>query len=316
MGPVGPRSDTADAAEFERHRAHLHGAAYRITGSRADAEDAVQEAWLRFARLTAAEQAQLRDVRAWLSTTVGRLCLDRLRSAAARRERPAGSWLPEPLVTELAGAPDPLDTVVRDEGLRMAALVVLERLRPEQRVALVLHDALAVPFTEIAGVLGCSAPAARQHASRARRAVADADPAPRAARAEHLRVLDAFLAALASGDVHAVTALLHPDVVVIGDGGGVQRTAQRPIVGADKVSRFLLGLLGQYGPEMLRQVRPVLVNGDPGFAVPAVAGRRSTGRRVAAIAVRDGRVVAVYDIADPAKLPSVTEPAGGTPPRT
>ena len=166
---MGTGADTL-AVEFQRHRTHLLGVAYRLTGSLSDAEDAVQEAWLRLARLSDGDRAPIREPRGWLTTVVSRLCLDRLRSAVAVRERYVGTWLPEPLLTRLDGPPDPLDDVVRDEGVRMAALVVLERLTPEQRVAFVLHDALAVPFAEIADVLGCSVATARQHASRARRA--------------------------------------------------------------------------------------------------------------------------------------------------
>lgn len=155
------------AEEFEGHRPHLFGVAYRLTGSRSDAEDAVQEAWLRLARLTDENRAEIRDLRGWLITAVGRLGLDRLRSAANRRERYVGPWLPEPLVTYVDdNTPDPLAAVVRDEGVRMAAVLVLERLTPDQRVAFVLHDAFDVPFAEIAAVLGCSTDAARQHASR------------------------------------------------------------------------------------------------------------------------------------------------------
>ena len=222
------------AVEFQRHRTHLLGVAYRLTGSLSDAEDAVQEAWLRLARLSDGDRAAIREPRGWLTTVVSRLCLDRLRSAVAVRERYVGTWLPELLLTRLDGPPDPLDDVVRDEGVRMAALVVLERLTPEQRVAFVLHDALAVPFAEIADVLGCSVATARQHASRARRAVAEADPPPRVGLDEQHVVLEEFLAALAAGDVLAVAALLHPAAVVLGDGGGRERTARRPVTGADK----------------------------------------------------------------------------------
>lgn len=175
---------SAETDVFEEHRTYLLGVAYRLTGILADAEDAVQETWLRPARLSDADRAAIRDPHGWLTTVAGRLCLDRLRSAAVQRERYVGSWLPEPLLTPLDGAaprtpPDLLDEVVRDEGVRMAALVVLDELTPEQRVAFVLHDALDIPFAEIADVLGCSPPTARQHASRARRIVACADPPAR-----------------------------------------------------------------------------------------------------------------------------------------
>ncbi|MGH3900001.1 MAG: sigma-70 family RNA polymerase sigma factor [Pseudonocardiaceae bacterium] len=300
----------ADADVVQQHRAHLLEVAYRLTGSLADAQDAVQDAWLRLARLPDADRAAIRDPRGWLTTVVGRLCLDLLRSAAVQRERYVGSWLPEPLVTRLDGAaprtpPDPLDEVVRDDGVRMAALIVLERLTPEQRVAFVLHDALSVPFAEIADVLSCSIPTARQHASRARRTVAAADPPARVGLAEQRRVLDAFLAALAGGDLATLVRLLHPDATVIGDGGGQQRTARRPIRGTDKVARFLLGLRQRYGAELLDAARLVLVNGDLGLVIPpwpGDAGRPPLAGRVSCFAIRDGQVAAIYDIVNPDKL--------------
>ncbi|MDQ4009191.1 MAG: sigma-70 family RNA polymerase sigma factor [Actinomycetota bacterium] len=295
----------AEADVVQQHRSHLLGVAYRLTGTLADAEDAVQEAWLRLARLPDADQAAIRDPRGWLTTVVGRLCLDRLRSATVQRERYVGPWLPEPLVTRLDGPVNPLDEVVRDDGVRMAALVVLERLTPEQRVAFVLHDTLNVPFTEIADVLGCSVPAARQHASRARRAVASADPPPRVDLAQQRQVLDAFLTALAGGDLAALVSVLHPDAAVIGDGGGKERTARRPVRGADQVARFVLGLQQRYGLKRLGAAQLVLVNGDLGMVIPAWPGdaeHPSIAGRVSCFAVRDGKVAAIYDIANPDKL--------------
>jgi RNA polymerase sigma-70 factor (ECF subfamily) len=295
----------AEADVVQQHRSHLLGVAYRLTGSLADAQDAVQEAWLRLARLSDADRAAIRDPRGWLTTVVGRLCLDRLRSAAVQRERYVGSWLPEPLVTRLDGPADPLDEVIRDDGVRMAALVVLERLAPEQRVAFVLHDTLSVPFDEIADVLRCSVPAARQHASRARRTVAAADPPARTDLAEQRRVLDAFLTALAGGDLAALVSVLHPDAAVIGDGGGEERTARRPIHGAAKVARFFLGLQQRYGPERLGAARLVLVNGDLGMVIPpwpGDAGHPPLAGRVSCFAIREGRVAAIYDIVNPDKL--------------
>ncbi|MDQ3988666.1 MAG: sigma-70 family RNA polymerase sigma factor [Actinomycetota bacterium] len=299
MSPVD-----ALAGEFQQHRSHLLAVGYRLTGSWVDAEDAVQESWLRLQRVEPP-----RDLRAWLTTVVGRLCLDRLRSAMARRECYVGPWLPEPVVTPLEGAGSPADDVVRDEGVRMAALVVLERLTPEQRVAFVLHDTLSIPFAEIADVLGCSVAAARQHASRARRTVAEADPPPRVGLIEQRAVLDAFVAALASGDLRAVVALLASDAVVLGDGGGHERTARRPVVGADKVARFLLGLQQRYqAAQRAAAATPVLVNGDLGLLFPAFPGDAAhppLGRRVSCFAVRDSRVTAVYDIVNPGKLTHV-----------
>ncbi len=304
--PVMGVADLAGLAEeFEGHRPQLFAVAYRLTGSRHDAEDAVQEAWLRLSRLDASDRANVRDLRGWLITAVGRLGLDKLRSAASRRERYVGPWLPEPLVTYVEDDTDPLAAVVRDEGVRMAAVLVLERLTPDQRVAFVLHDAFGVPFAEIADVLGCSTDTARQHASRGRRAVAAADPTPRVSLSEQRDALEGFVAALATGDVDAVVALLHPDAVVVGDGGGRENTARRPVVGADKVARFLLGLQQRYGAAQLAAMRPVLVNGDLGILFPAWAGDADhppMAVRVTTFAIRDGRVAALYDIVNPEKL--------------
>jgi RNA polymerase sigma-70 factor (ECF subfamily) len=305
-------SDDVLAQRFTEHRGHLLGVAYRLTGSVADAEDAVQEAWLRLARLDPDARAAIQDLRAWLTTVVGRICLDRIRSAAAQREHYIGPWLPEPIVSPLTptpeGSSDPLEEVVRSDGVRMAALVVLQRLSPEQRVAFVLHDAFGVPFAEIAEILGCSSAAARQHASRARRLVAEAEPPPRIELAEQQRMLTSFLAALSSGNTAEIVRLLHPDVRLVGDGGGKARTALRVVFGADNVARFLLGLVRRYGTEELVRARPVLVNGDLGFILgtgPVGKGRDVMTPRVSTFAFREGRLAAVYDIVNPDKLTRV-----------
>ena len=288
----------ADVEVFEAHRAHLIRIGYRITGSLADAEDAVQEAWLRLAGLDDANRAELRDERAWLTTVVGRLCLDRLRSAAARRERYVGPWLPEPLITT-RDTDDPLTTVVRDEGVRMAAMVVLEQLSPPQRVAFVLHDALALPFAQIADVLGCSEAAARQHATRARRIVAEADPPARVQTAEVGALITRFAEAISRADGPALLAVLHPDAVWVNDSNGQTKAARRIIVGADKLARLLVGLLDRYGPGFTMGWTPVEVNGELGFLTPAYG---ETGPGVTVISVRDGRISAVYSVLNPEKL--------------
>lgn len=302
--------DDVLAEQFTAHRAHLIGVAYRLTGTLSDAEDAVQEAWLRLSGLDEGKRSAIRDLRGWLTTVVGRICLDRLRSATARRERYVGPWLPEPVVTPL-GAPasdDPLETVVRDEGVRMAAMVLLDSLTPEQRVAFVLHDAFDVPFSEIAETLGVSEAAARQHASRGRRAAAEADPPSRVPLDEQREVLENFLAALATGDLSAVVELLHPDAVLIGDSDGKAKTAARVMVGADKIARFSLGLVKQYGEDKLVAGQPVLINGDLGLSLPDIPSdgvHRALSRRVTTLSIRDGKVVAVYDIVNPDKLTHV-----------
>jgi RNA polymerase sigma-70 factor (ECF subfamily) len=308
-----PSALTGFADEFATHRGHLLGVAYRLTGTRADAEDAVQESWLRLAGLDDAGRAAIRDLRGWLTTVVGRICLDRLRSAAVQRERYVGQWLPEPIVTPF-GMPvseDPLDAAVRDDGIRMAAMVVLDKLTPEQRVAFVLHDAFSVPFSEIGEILGCSADAARQHGSRGRRALAQADPPQRVELAEQQQLLEKFVTALLAGDIRAMTELLHPDVVLVGDSDGKGRTTRQIIVGPDKLVRFLLGLMQKYEPGLFGRGAPVLVNGDLGLWLPPLPGRDgflALDEHVQAMSIRDGRIVAVYDIVNPDKLTRITRP--------
>lgn len=290
---------------FEAERPRLLNVAYRLTGSAADAEDAVQEAWLRLHRT----DASIGNLQAWLTTVVSRLCLDRLTSAAARRETYVGQWLPEPIVTPMDGSDDPLATIVQQEDNRFAALVVLDVLPPDQRVAFVLHDAFGVPFGEIAGVLGIEAANARQLASRARKAVAD--PPPPVDDQEHNLAVGRFLEAMASGDLDAVLATLHPDALVMGDANGTTNTAVNVIHGAEKFARFYLGLLRRYGPEALTTMQPVLVNGQLGVATYGWTGetrRDSSPPRIAGFAVRDGLVYATYDVANPEKWSGVRLP--------
>jgi RNA polymerase sigma-70 factor (ECF subfamily) len=300
-------SDEVLAKEFSAHRAHLIGVAYRLTSTISDAEDAVQEAWLRLSGLDDARRAEIRDLRGWLTTVVGRICLDRLRSAAVQREKYVGPWLPEPIVTPYGAQPgdDPLETVVRDEEVRMAALVVLDNLTPEQRVAFVLHDAFSVPFSEIAQILGVTEATARQHASRGRRAAAEAErPDPTDLDAQR-EIVEKLLGAILSGNLNGVVELLHPDAVLIGDSNGKARTTRRRIVGADKITRFLAGLVAMYGPHRITRGQLVLVNGSVGMAIPdlpAEDGLRKLDRRVITFDVRDGQVSHVYDVVNPDKL--------------
>ncbi|MEU4213930.1 RNA polymerase sigma factor SigJ [Actinoplanes sp. NPDC026623] len=289
--------------EFEAERPRLLAVAYRMLGSRAEAEDVVQEAWLRYH--AARTGGGIRDLRAWLTTITGRLCLDVLRSARVRREAYPGPWLPEPVVSP---AEDPAEKVAQRTEVSLALLVVLERLTPEQRVAVVLHDAFEMPFDEVAAVLDTSAGAARQHASRGRRAVAEGRPRHNADVAEQRAVLEAFLAAASSGDLRALAAVLAPEVVAIGDGGGVVRAGRRPILGPDRVARFYAGILRKitesaHGVTM----EPILVNGDAGVLI---RGDYPDGRRLLSVlsaAVSDGRITAVYNQANPAKLASVDD---------
>jgi RNA polymerase sigma-70 factor (ECF subfamily) len=232
---------STQVTEFEALRPHLMAVAYRVTGTVADAEDIVQEAWLRW---DAQERSTIADLRAWLTTVVSRL----------------GNWLPEPVVTGF-GPPfseaDPLSAVVAAEDARFAAMVVLERLSPHQRVAFVLHDGFAVPFAEVADVLGTNEAAARQLASRARKAVA-AEPTLISEEPDptHNEVVGKLMAAMAEGDLQAVVALLHPDVTLTGDANGKASTAIHVIRGADQVARFLFGLARRYGPAFFTANRP------------------------------------------------------------
>ncbi len=300
-------SDDVLAEQFAQHRSHLIGVAYRLTGTLTDAEDAVQEAWLRLSGLDEERRSGIRELRAWLTTVVGRICLDRLRSAPAQRERYVGPWLPEPLVTPY-GTPtsdDPLDTVVREDDVRMAAMVVLDRLTPEQRVAFVLHDAFSVPFAEIGEILGCPEATARQHASRGRRAAAQADPPPRVPLDEQRELVDQLMGAIMGGDLQTVVRLLHPEAVLIGDSDGKARTARRLMDDPEKIARFLLGLVEIYGMHRISAGELALVNGDLGLLIPDVPAEgeyREISRRATAFAVRDGRIVAIYDVVNPDKL--------------
>jgi len=289
---------------FEAHRDHLTGVAYRMLGSRSDAEDAVQEAWLRW---HAADQARVQDPKAWLTTVTARICLDELRSARVRREAYVGPWLPEPLVERLPAADaDPADRAASTEQVSFALLVVLERLTPEQRVAFVLHDLFAVPFDEVGGVLGTSPAAARQHASRARRALAHGGARHTADLAEQQRVVNAFLAATRSGDLDGLLAVLAPDVVGIGDGGGVAPAGRRAVHGPSRVARLTLGLFGTYVRKAVWQrAEPMLVNGDLGFVVEVGLANGSVLRASVAFAIDGGRITGVFNQLNPAKLSRV-----------
>jgi RNA polymerase sigma-70 factor (ECF subfamily) len=296
------------AIEFEQHRGHLTGVAYRMLGSMADAEDAVQDAWLRLQRV---DRAEIEDLRGWLTTVTGRLCLDRLRSARVVREAYVGPWLPEPLVARLPddNAPDPAELAVLDESIQLALLVVLERLTPEQRVAFVLHDVFGVPFDGVAGTLGVSAAAARQHASRARRAVHDHSPRRTAPLKEQRAVLDAFLGAARRGDLQGLVSLLDPGAELITDGGGIVQAARRPIEGAERSARFFLGILEKIRPtEWLAE--QVLVNGESGAVFwirPPGAGTLTLAGVVTLDVTPAGLVERVSVLVNPEKLTSLGE---------
>ena len=270
------------AERFEAHRPHLRAVAYRMLGSAAEADDAVQEAWLRASRAGADDVDNLGG---WLTTVVARVCLNQLRSRRSRPEAPLDDQ-----AAELAdGGPDPEAEAVLADAVGPALLVVLDTLSPAERLAFVLHDLFAVPFGEIAEILGRSEAAARQLASRARRRVQGAE-APGGDRARQRPVVEAFLAASREGDFEALLALLDPQVVVRADAAAVAAGAEAEVRGARAVAGTFTG--------RARFARPALVDGAVG-AVWAPGGRP---RVVFAFTVRDGRVAEIRLLADPERL--------------
>ena len=297
MSRTIPPMPSPTAEDFEDERPHLLAVAHRMLGSRAEAEDAVQEAWLRYAKVRTG--GEIRDLRGWLTTVVGRICLDVLKSARVSRAAYPGQWLPAVFVDPDG---DPARRAEMSDQIGLALLVVLERLTPEQRVSLVLHDAFGVPFEDVAAVLSTTEAAARQHASRGRRAVAQGGVRHNADLAEQRRVLTAFLDAASNGDLQALAAVLAPDVVALGDGGGLVATAPRPVAGAERVARFYAGILRGRVDVAGLTVEPVLVDGDAGVLV---RGHYTDGRpllSVLGVAVADGRITAIFNQMNPAKI--------------
>ena len=270
--------------EFERHRRHLESVEYRMLGSRSEAEDAVQEAWLRLSR---ADTEAVQNLAAWLTTVVARVSLDMLRSRRARREDYVA--LPEPIVTIENG---PQDEAVLADSVGLALLVVLDTLTPAERLAFVLHDMFGVTFDEIAAILDRSEAATRQLASRARRRVRGATPRTDPDLREQRRVVDAFLAAARAGDFEGLIQVLDPDVVFRADRG--PRGERIPITGAAAVAETILGRGGRFAPH----ARPAIVNGNAGVIV--VPGQKPIA--VVSFSVADGRIVEIDLVADPAKL--------------
>ncbi|HET6965601.1 MAG TPA: RNA polymerase sigma factor SigJ [Acidimicrobiales bacterium] len=276
-----------EAAElFETERPRLLGLAYRMVGSLSDAEDIVSEAW---ARWCAADQARLDSPQAWLTTVTSRLAIDWLRSARHQREAYVGPWLPEPVLTE----PGPEDRAELADSLTLGFLTLLDRLDPVERAVFLMADVFAVPFDEIAEAVGKTSAACRQVASRARRRLREAHVR---ARPQDRRVVDELLVALAMGDMDAVLARLAPDVVCISDGGKDRRAARRPVVGADRVGRFLANLVKRYQDRMT--VDLATVNGEPGV----VARLDGVIDFVAAFEVDGASVRTVHIVRNPDKL--------------
>jgi RNA polymerase sigma-70 factor (ECF subfamily) len=289
-------SDVADlAAAFEACRPRLTRVAYGILGRVGEAEDVVQDAWLRLER---ADPATIENLPAWLTTVVGRLALDALGSARRRRETYVGEWLPEPLV-----APADADTTL-DEKVTTALLVVLERLSPAERAAFLLHDVFDLPFEEVAATVGRSPAAVRQLASRARRHVAEGAPRFPATRAESERIALAFAVAWQAGDPAALVELLDPDAVLRADGGGNVPTARKPLLGAERIARALVAL-GRASARAGRETSGgfATINGAPGLVLDD--GEAVT---VVSLTIDAGRIVAVDIVRNPEKLRHVEVP--------
>lgn len=274
------------------HRKRLFGLAYRMLGSRAEAEDVLQDAWLRTASID-----DMREPGSYLTTVVTRLCLDRLRAARARREVYVGPWLPEPLVSEEELPPDAAIELADD--ISFALLLALERLTPFERAAFLLHDVFDASFAEVSSVLGKSEVACRQLASRARRAVRSERKAGTASPEDHQRLLGSFFQAIATGDTDALKALLHEDVVMLTDGGGVKIAALNPIRGSDKVARFFIKLAAKSSTRWHDFTsRSATINGLPALLV-YFDGELD---QVQSIAVDEGKITAIYLVRNPEKL--------------
>jgi RNA polymerase sigma factor (sigma-70 family) len=280
------------ADRFEEHRGHLKAVAYRMLGSIAEAEDAVQESWLKLSR---SDPDEIHNLGGWLTTVVGRVCLDMLRSRTARREDPIDeTFVPDPVLRPLSPI-DPEQEMLQADSVGLALLVVLETLEPAERLAFVLHDMFAVPFDDIAPIVERSSAATRQLASRARRRVRGATPSSEPDLGRQRQVVDAFMAASRAGDFEALVAVLHPDVVLRVDSGALAGGAavSKLVRGAQPVAEqaLLFRHFAQFA-------RVVLVNGEVGV-VNAPEGRPLS---VMGVTVADGRIVALHILADQERL--------------
>jgi RNA polymerase sigma-70 factor (ECF subfamily) len=297
--------DDAAADPFEERRRPLLRLAYRMLGSVAEAEDMVQEAWLRW---NATDKRTVGNPQAFLTTVVTRLCLDHLKSARSRRETYVGAWLPEPLI-EAGPFADPGDGTEDDlaEDLSVALMLTLERLSPLERAAFLLHDVFDQDFDSVAKVLGRTNAACRRLAARARTHVRASPPRFSASTEAGDALARAFAAASRSGDVASLQLLLTEDVVLMSDGGGKRPAAINPIAGSDKVARFFAGLVHKFGFGQIESLEIVRINGLPGFVSVEKGGVLQT----TALEIRDGRIAAIYIVRNPDKLTHITGPAGG-----
>ncbi|WP_406151061.1 RNA polymerase sigma factor SigJ [Streptomyces sp. NBC_01012] len=299
MGAAGTNTD-----EPAGERRQLINVAYRLLGSLAESEDAVQEAYARWYALPPDRRAEIVSPGAWLTTVIGRICLDVLGSARARRERYVGAWLPDPLPdhAEWPHGPgiDPADQMVLDESVTMAFLVVLESMTPAERVAFVLHDVFRYPFAEIAGVLGRTAAASKQLAASARRRVRDARPlVNESGQARQADTVRRVKEAWEAKDIVALVGLLDPAAVMTADGGGVVGTALHPVEGGAGIAHYMVAIAERAATlELLERS----VNGAPGL----VARHAGTVMSVASFEIADGRVTRLWVVRNPAKLRSWT----------
>ena len=285
-------STERERRSFESHRRALTGLAYRMLGSRAEAEDVVQDAYLRW---HAVDRDAVAEPRRYLGTVVTRLCLDRMKSARARREAYVGQWLPEPIVDETLDA-DAAGDLAHD--LSVALMLVLERLSPLERASFLLHDVFGLDFSEVARTLQRGEAACRQLAARARIHIEEARPRFPASREQGTRLAAAFAAATQRGDVAMLTKLLAEDAVLYSDGGGKRAAALKPINGADKILRFLAGISRKNPALSSMQARPAMVNGLAGFVLREEDGAIDT----LAFEHNGSRIVAIYVVRNPEKL--------------
>ncbi|HET7047266.1 MAG TPA: RNA polymerase sigma factor SigJ [Solirubrobacteraceae bacterium] len=292
---IQPAAEQQLATEFAQLRPYLLRVAYSHLGSLSEAEDLVQEAWIRLERT---DRAELRNLRAWLTTVVSRLALDALTSARSRRERYVGPWLPEPLVQADPDEADPARRVDLDESVSMALLVVLESLSPAERSAFLLHDVFGYSFNEVAQIVGRTPAAARQLATRGRHAVEARRPRYPAGLEQQREVVSAFQAAAQNGDVGSLIELLDPAVTFRSDGGGVVNAARTVFSGAERVARIFIAMAGHFGDQF--RMRPIVVNGAPGLLL-------ETGEYPSVIAfnVDQGRISEIDVVRNPEKLGTV-----------
>ena len=283
---------------FIAHRSLLFTVAYEMVGSVADAEDVVQETWLRWAALADVERREVRDPRAYLVRIVTRLCLNRFRTLARQREEYVGEWLPEPVLT----SPDVAQDVELAESVSIAMLAVLETLLPTERAVFVLREVFDVPYDEIAEALDKTPAAVRQIATRARQHVAARRPRMSVSRSEQRLVVERFLAALTTGDIPALLAVLAPDVLVVGDGGGLAPTIPKPVRGAAKLAPVMAGFA-----ELAPDARAFVVDLNGGVAARIDPGGEND--TAVSFVIEHGRITQIYAIRNPHKLARLDEVA-------